>query len=161
MEYVNKTLPILRHTCRKVGFLNTQVLKELLNTFFDWKLCFCDHNTHFRSWFPQIQLYKTEIFLTMLLLFPHRRPHSVPRCILLISVGRAEHSFLVEPIRHYLQAYGQHILGEPAGNGNGRDAGDGSGCREREIPYLVQGLGLGSKRFLGFINSRRRGRLIR
>ena len=84
----------------------------------------------------------------------------MPRCILLVSVGRAEYSFLVEPIRHYLQAYGQHILGEPTGNGNGRDAGDGSGRRKGEIPYLIKGLGLGCQGFLGFINPRRRGSLI-
>ena len=47
----------------------------------------------------------------------YRRPHRVPRRVLLISVGGAKNGRLVEPLCHNLQPNGQRVTGEAAGDG--------------------------------------------
>src|ERR1700745_3585214 len=46
-----------------------------------------------------------------------RRPHRVPRRVLLVSVGGAKNGRLVEPLCHNLQTNGQGVPGEAAGDG--------------------------------------------
>ncbi len=62
-----------------------------------------------------MKLGQAVILRVMVLLFPHRRPHGVPRDILLVGVGRAENGFFVEPLYHYLKTDGQPERRSPGG----------------------------------------------
>jgi hypothetical protein len=53
----------------------------------------------------------------------YRRPHRVPRRVLLVSVGGAKNGRLVEPLCHNLQTNGQRVPGEAAGDGYSGNTG--------------------------------------
>ena len=89
---------------------------------------------------------------TVSLRVAYRRPHRVPRRVLLVRVGGAKNGRLVEPLCHNLQTNGQRVPGEAAGEGYRGNTGEGGGGREGEMPYLLQRLLLGCQGLLGVLN---------
>ena len=63
-------------------------------------------------------------FIALLSLWvSYRRPHRVPRRVLLVRVGGAKNGRLVEPLCHNLQTNGQRVPGEAAGDGYSGNTG--------------------------------------